>query len=172
MATPRDNPSDLSGRQSAELIRDLLDTKHSQSYMLFSLDNGVRLTYRKEIFHNRVRWRSSQRLNRTFVFEGDRSAVVRRETSAPIDRSVVFVSEDQFVSSRIVDTRRRSPLFGWKKSSGLWHVCIHRLSRHLSSSGSHRSILRISTLCPSSLDHVTEKVRWKADLQSREDRVI
>lgn len=56
MATPRDNPSDISGRQSAELIRDLLDTKHSQSYMLFSLDQSTRHqpTYRKEIFHNRV----------------------------------------------------------------------------------------------------------------------
>jgi hypothetical protein len=56
MATPRDNPSELSGRQSAELIRDLLDTKHSQSYMLFSLDLIQRgqPTYRKEIFHNRV----------------------------------------------------------------------------------------------------------------------
>lgn len=58
MATPRDNPSDLSGRQSAELIRDQLDTKHSQSYMLFSLDQNTRdhLSYRKEIFHNRVRF--------------------------------------------------------------------------------------------------------------------
>ena len=56
MATPRDNPSDISGRQSAELIRDLLDTKHSQSYMLFSLDQIHRghASYRKEIFHNRV----------------------------------------------------------------------------------------------------------------------
>lgn len=56
MATPRDNPTDISGRQSAELIRDLLDTKHSQSYMLFSLDQSTRHqpTYRKEIFHNRV----------------------------------------------------------------------------------------------------------------------
>jgi hypothetical protein len=56
MATPRDNPSELSGRQSAELIRDLLDTKHSQSYMLFSLDQIQRghSSYRKEIFHNRV----------------------------------------------------------------------------------------------------------------------
>jgi hypothetical protein len=56
MATPRDNPSELSGRQSAELIRDLLDTKHSQSYMLFSLDQIQRgqTSYRKEIFHNRV----------------------------------------------------------------------------------------------------------------------
>lgn len=56
MATPRDNPSDLSARQSAELIRDQLDTKHSQSYMLFSLDQNPRghLPYRKEIFHNRV----------------------------------------------------------------------------------------------------------------------
>jgi hypothetical protein len=56
MTTPRDNPSELSGRQSAELIRDLLDTKHSQSYMLFSLDQYYRgqSTYRKEIFHNRV----------------------------------------------------------------------------------------------------------------------
>jgi hypothetical protein len=51
-----DNPSELSGRQSAELIRDLLDTKHSQSYMLFSLDQIQRghPSYRKEIFHNRV----------------------------------------------------------------------------------------------------------------------
>ncbi|CAF0957547.1 unnamed protein product [Rotaria sordida] len=56
MATPRDNPSELSGRQSAELIRDLLDTKHSQSYMLFSLDQLQRghHSYRKELFHNRV----------------------------------------------------------------------------------------------------------------------
>ncbi len=56
MATPRDNPTELSGRQSAELIRDLLDTKHSQSYMLFSLDQYHRgqTSYRKEIFHNRV----------------------------------------------------------------------------------------------------------------------
>jgi hypothetical protein len=56
MATPRDNPSELSGRQSAELIRDLLDTKHSQSYMLFSLDQIQRghSSYRKDIFHNRV----------------------------------------------------------------------------------------------------------------------
>ncbi|CAF3580279.1 unnamed protein product [Rotaria sp. Silwood1] len=56
MATPRDNPSELSGRQSAELIRDLLDTKHPQSYMLFSLDqhNRGHHSYRKELFHNRV----------------------------------------------------------------------------------------------------------------------
>ncbi|CAF2790523.1 unnamed protein product [Rotaria sp. Silwood2] len=56
MATPRDNPSELSGRQSAELIRDLLDTKHPQSYMLFSLDQHQRghHSYRKELFHNRV----------------------------------------------------------------------------------------------------------------------
>ncbi|CAF0853451.1 unnamed protein product [Adineta steineri] len=56
MSTPRDNPSEISGRQSAELIRDLLDTKHSQSYMLFSLDQQHRNhpTYRKEIFHNKV----------------------------------------------------------------------------------------------------------------------
>ncbi|CAF5115885.1 unnamed protein product, partial [Rotaria magnacalcarata] len=56
MASPRDNPSELSGRQSAELIRDLLDTKHSQSYMLFSLDQHQRghHSYRKELFHNRV----------------------------------------------------------------------------------------------------------------------
>ncbi|CAF4713079.1 unnamed protein product [Rotaria sp. Silwood1] len=56
MATPRDNPSELSGRQSAELIRDLLDTKHPQSYMLFSLDqhNRGHQSYRKELFHNRV----------------------------------------------------------------------------------------------------------------------
>ena len=56
MSTPRDNPSDLSGRQSAELIPDLLDTKHSQSYMLYSLDQSHRShpSYRKEIFHNRV----------------------------------------------------------------------------------------------------------------------
>jgi hypothetical protein len=56
MTTPRDNPSELSGRQSAELIRDMLDTKHPQSYMLFSLDQYHRgqPTYRKEIFHNRV----------------------------------------------------------------------------------------------------------------------
>ncbi|CAF1107828.1 unnamed protein product [Adineta ricciae] len=56
MATPRDNPTELAGRQSAELIRDSLDTKHSQSYMLFSLDHPHRNhpSYRKEIFHNRV----------------------------------------------------------------------------------------------------------------------
>jgi len=56
MATPRDNPSELSGRQSAELIRDLLDTKHPQSYMLFSVDQYHRNhpSYRKELFHNRV----------------------------------------------------------------------------------------------------------------------
>ena len=57
MSTPRDNPADLTGRQSAELIRDLLDTKHSQSYMLFSLDQPTRsghFPYRKELFHNRV----------------------------------------------------------------------------------------------------------------------
>ena len=56
MTTPHDNPSDLSARQSAELIRDLLDTKHPQSYVLFSLDRHYRghAPYRKELFHNRV----------------------------------------------------------------------------------------------------------------------
>jgi len=52
MSTPRDNPSDLTGRQSAELIRDTLDTKHPQSYFLFSLSTNSH--YRKELFHNRV----------------------------------------------------------------------------------------------------------------------
>lgn len=59
MSTPRDNPSDLSTRQSAELIRDFLDTKHGQSYTLVSVDQPSRsgqLPYRKEIFHNRVRF--------------------------------------------------------------------------------------------------------------------
>ena len=66
MATPRENPSDLSARQSAELIRDQLDTKHSQSYMLFSLDPTTRdhLPYRKEIFHNRVRLKNFTRETR------------------------------------------------------------------------------------------------------------
>jgi hypothetical protein len=57
MATPRDNPAELAGRQSAELIRDQLDAKHNQSYTLFSLDQPHRgqPAYRKELFHNRVR---------------------------------------------------------------------------------------------------------------------
>ena len=82
MTTPRDNPSELSGRQSAELIRDLLDTKHSQSYMLFALDPYTRghTPYRKELFHNRVRFPSSHRSKRpVFVLHpisGDRSSVV------------------------------------------------------------------------------------------------
>lgn len=71
MATPRDNPSELSGRQSAELIRDLLDTKHSQSYMLFSLNqhNRGHHSFRKELFHNRVSLLIFSKFNKYFIFK-------------------------------------------------------------------------------------------------------
>jgi hypothetical protein len=51
MSTPRENSSDVSSRQTAESIRDFLDTKHPELYTLFSLDQSP---YQKELFHNRV----------------------------------------------------------------------------------------------------------------------
>ena len=116
MTTPRDNPSELSGRQSAELIRDLLDTKHSQSYMLFALDPYTRgqTSYRKELFHNRVRFPSSPRPRRCVFFRrlisGDRSAIVWRETFAASHRSAVSLSKDQFVPSGVIVKYGCSPL--------------------------------------------------------------
>ena len=82
MSTPRDNPSDLSGRQSAELIRDSLDTKHPQAYFLFSLDHfsrssAVHPTYRKELFHNRVRFSPLDVTKMNFSFKGRRFTVER-----------------------------------------------------------------------------------------------
>ncbi|CAF1286650.1 unnamed protein product [Adineta steineri] len=56
MTTPRDNSSDVSSRSTAESIRDILDTKHPNCYMLYLLDQSSNneSSYPKEIFHNRV----------------------------------------------------------------------------------------------------------------------
>ncbi|CAF0801102.1 unnamed protein product [Didymodactylos carnosus] len=52
MATPRETV-DLAGKQSVELIRDFLDTKHQENYRLYSVEKR-RVSYRKEVFHDRV----------------------------------------------------------------------------------------------------------------------
>ena len=151
MATPRENPSDLSARQSAELIRDQLDTKHSQSYMLFSLDPTTRehLPYRKEIFHNRVRLKNFTRETRNKIFNqtnlGHWITLSRWKTFSTFNWFTLSLSEDQFISPGISIKYRCTSLFGrilplhwyfnreliivgWKKSSGIWCMCIDCLS--------------------------------------------
>jgi hypothetical protein len=56
MTTPRDNLSDISSRSIVESIHNLFDTKHPNSYMIYTLDQSSndQLSYRKELFHNRV----------------------------------------------------------------------------------------------------------------------
>lgn len=56
MKTPRENSSDVSSRSTAELVRELLDTKHPDSYMLYSLDQSAidESPYRRELFHHKV----------------------------------------------------------------------------------------------------------------------
>ena len=56
MSIPSENLIDISSRQTIELIRDLLDKKHPESYMLYSLDSAAnnQLTYQKDLFHNKV----------------------------------------------------------------------------------------------------------------------
>ena len=115
MASPRENPSELSGRQSAELIRDLLDTKHAQSYMLFSLDQVQRgqPSYRKEIFHNRVRGESIESLYCFFSSDlGHRFTIVGWKACTTFHWSFMSLSKDQFISTGISSQRRRTSLFG------------------------------------------------------------
>lgn len=56
MTTPRETSTDVSSRSTAESIRDFLDSKHPNSYMLYSLDqtSGDESLYRRELFHNKV----------------------------------------------------------------------------------------------------------------------
>ncbi|CAF3231497.1 unnamed protein product, partial [Rotaria sp. Silwood2] len=55
ISTPRENSSNASSRRTAELIRNSLDTKYSQSYMLYSLEQFSidQLSYQQDLFHNR-----------------------------------------------------------------------------------------------------------------------
>jgi len=57
MTTPHENSPDVSSRSTAELVRELLDTNHPDSYMLCSLDQSSMDNpyYRRELFHDRVR---------------------------------------------------------------------------------------------------------------------
>ncbi|CAF1576874.1 unnamed protein product [Rotaria magnacalcarata] len=56
LTTPRENPSDASSYPTIESIRDLLDSKHSKSYMIYSLEqySNEELSYQQELFHDRV----------------------------------------------------------------------------------------------------------------------
>ncbi len=56
MTTPHDNSPDVSTRSTAELVRELLDTNHPDSYTLCSLDQSSMDNpyYRRELFHDRV----------------------------------------------------------------------------------------------------------------------
>jgi hypothetical protein len=56
MTTPVENSPDVSSRSTAELVREFLDTKHPDSYMLCSLDQSSMDNpyYRRELFHDRV----------------------------------------------------------------------------------------------------------------------
>ncbi|CAF0882882.1 unnamed protein product [Rotaria sp. Silwood1] len=56
ISTPRENAADASARRTAELIRDDLDRKHPQSYMIYSLEqfSTDQLSYQQNLFHNRV----------------------------------------------------------------------------------------------------------------------
>ncbi|CAF1019294.1 unnamed protein product [Rotaria sordida] len=55
ISTQRENPSDASSRQTAESIRNFLDTKYPQSYMIYSLEQFPidQLSYQQDLFHNR-----------------------------------------------------------------------------------------------------------------------
>lgn len=56
MTTQRENFSDLSSRLKVESIQNLFDTKHSNSYIIYTLDqsSNEQLSHRKELFHKRV----------------------------------------------------------------------------------------------------------------------
>lgn len=57
MTTPRDNSFDISSRSIVELIHNTLNTKHPNSYIIYTLDesSNEQLSSRKELFNNRVR---------------------------------------------------------------------------------------------------------------------
>jgi hypothetical protein len=70
ITTPRDHLSDVS---SAELIQNLFHIKYPNSYMIYTLDQSSnnQLSYRKELFHNRVRFlRFNFHLKDIFIFKG------------------------------------------------------------------------------------------------------
>lgn len=134
MTTPRDNPSDLSGRQSAELIRDLLDTKHSQSYMLFSLDQPSRHqpTYRKEIFHNRVIELpiSDEKHPPRLI---DLLCLCQKITSFLLDAPANTAVLHSHVKFNLFEKSNFEILcLGWTKSSCIWRVCVDCLSWNIS----------------------------------------
>ena len=56
LTTPREHTSDTSSYQTTESIRDLLDSKHSKSYMIYSLEqySNEELSYQQKLFHDRV----------------------------------------------------------------------------------------------------------------------
>ncbi|CAF3340006.1 unnamed protein product [Rotaria socialis] len=56
LTTPREHTSDTSSYQTTESIRDLLDSKHSKSYMIYSLEqySNEELSYQQELFHDRI----------------------------------------------------------------------------------------------------------------------
>jgi hypothetical protein len=56
ITTPRDNLSDVSSRSTLQLIHNVLNTKHPNSYMIYTLDQSSndQLSYRTELFNNRV----------------------------------------------------------------------------------------------------------------------
>jgi hypothetical protein len=57
MTTLRENFSEQSSRSTVESIQNLFDTKHPNSYMIYTLDQPAneQLSYQKELFHKRVR---------------------------------------------------------------------------------------------------------------------
>jgi hypothetical protein len=57
MTTQRENFSEESSRSTVEAIQNLFDTKHPNTYMIYTLDqcSNEQLSYRKELFHKRVR---------------------------------------------------------------------------------------------------------------------
>lgn len=179
MATPRDNPSELSGRQSAELIRDLLDTKHPQSYMLFSVDQYHRNhpSYRKELFHNRVCLKFFCKNIWYFILNlGYWFTIIWWKTFSTFNWFDMSLSKNQFIFTWIIIEYSCTSLFckefsinfnqmitkifliGRKKSSSFWSMCIDRISWDISTSWSYCSILWITSLCTSIINNVTKKV--------------
>lgn len=56
MTTTKYNASDTSSRSLVESIHNILNTKYSNSYIIYTLDQSANelLSIRKELFNNRV----------------------------------------------------------------------------------------------------------------------
>lgn len=56
MSTPRRRPSDLSSNEANEVVRNLLDSQHSQSYMIYSVEqfSNDELSYQQDLYQYRV----------------------------------------------------------------------------------------------------------------------